>query len=110
VPVELAAAQQLGQGQLFEGRGAPVGRDLRVTQGGGEPGRRDEPAEPDSGRERLARRAGVDDAVRGETLQGADGRPVVAVLGVAGAQRVDVDPVVLDRQAVRRGRTSASTA
>ena len=42
----------------------------------------DEPAQSQPGRERLARGSGVGDEVRGETLHGPDGSPVVAVLGV----------------------------
>ena len=53
--------------------------------------RDDEPAEPQRGRERLARRAGVGDAVGFEALQRADRRAVVAVLGVV---------VVLDGEGV----------
>ena len=53
--------------------------------------RDDEPAEPERRRERLAGRAGVDDAVGLEALERADGRAVVAVLGVV---------VVLDRERV----------
>ena len=53
--------------------------------------RDDEPAEPQRRRQRLAGRAGVDDALGLEALQRPDGRAVVAVLGVV---------VVLDRDRV----------
>ena len=49
----------------------------------------DEPAEPQAGRERLARGSGVDDPLRGQRLQRAERVPVVAELAVV---------VVLDDQ------------
>ena len=73
--------------------------------------RQHEPAEPQRGRERLAHRAGVDDAVGVEALQRADGGAVVAVLGVvvvldddrvAGAQPGDAARCGARRRARRR--------
>jgi hypothetical protein len=52
--------------------------------------RHEEPAEPQTGRERLAGRAGEGDAVRVERLERADGLPVVPQLGVV---------IVLDHKA-----------
>ena len=55
----------------------------------------DQPAEPQPGRQGLARRTGVDDVLRRQALHGADRLAVVAVLRVV---------VVLDDQA-HRART-----
>ena len=57
--------------------------------------RRDQPAEPEPGREGLARRADVHDAVRRQPLDRADRLPVVAVLRVV---------VVLDHETTGPGR------
>ena len=60
-----------------------------------ERGRHHQPADAERRREGLAGRAGVDDAVGVESLERADGRAVVAVLGVV---------VVLDRDRVARAQ------
>ena len=57
VPVELAALDEVGERQLVERRRAHVGRLLRLGDRLDEPRRHDQPAEPQPGRERLARRA-----------------------------------------------------
>jgi hypothetical protein len=67
---------------LLDVGGAEIGEALLADDAVDEPGGDDEPAEPERGRERLARRAGVDDPLGLQPLQRADRRPVVAVLGV----------------------------
>ena len=68
--------------------------------------RRDEPADPERGRERLARRAGVDDPIGVEALQRADRRAVVAVLGVVVV--LDRDRAALAQPAEQRGAALAA--
>ena len=82
VAVELAAGEEIGEGQLVDRRRAEVGGPLRERDPVGERRGNDEPAEPQARRQDLAGRAGVDDAVRAETLDRADRFAVVAELGV----------------------------
>ena len=88
VAVEFASGQEVGEGVLLDARSAPVGKQLLALDRLQESGRDNEPADPERRRERLARRARVDDAIEDKALERADGRAVVAVLGVV---------VVLDR-------------
>ena len=82
VAVELAALEEVRERLLADPLGAHVGQVLLAADRLEQRRRDDEPAEPQRGRERLARRAGVGDAVGLEALQRADRRAVVAVLGV----------------------------
>ena len=91
VAVELAALEEVRERLLADPLGAHVGQVLLAADRLEQRRRDDEPAEPQRGRERLARRAGVGDAVGLEALERADRRAVVAVLGVV---------VVLDRERV----------
>ena len=107
--VELAALEEVGERVLVDPVRAAVGEHLLAR------GRRrrsaaghDQPAEPQRGRERLARRAGVDDAVGVEPLERADGGAVVAVLGVVVV--LDRDRVVLAQPGEQRGAPLAATA
>ena len=88
------------------GRLAPCRRAADV----GERRRQQQPAEPQRRRERLARRAGVDDALGRHALQRADRRAVVAVLGVVVV--LDDDRVAAPRpvEQLRARRSGDSTA
>jgi hypothetical protein len=79
LPVVAARGDELGQRQLVE-RGWPGGefRRHRLEQ----PGRDDQPAEPQARRQALAGRASVDDMVGRQRLQRAHRLPVVAELPV----------------------------
>ena len=87
--VQLAAFEDVGEGQLVEGRGAHVGGLLRLDQPVREVRRGDEPAEAQARGQHLARGSRIDHVVPVETLDGADRLAVVAELGVV---------VVLDDQ------------
>ena len=91
VPVELAAAQELGERELFDHRRPAIDVELSRSELLGQLAGRDHPAEAQAGGERLARRPGIHDVIGRETVQRTDGRVVVPVLGVV---------VVLDDQAV----------
>jgi hypothetical protein len=93
VAVDVAALEQVGQGELLEHRAAAVGGDALPRHRAGEPLGQDEPPEPQPVGQRLARRPGVGDAVGIDALQRAHRLAVEAVLGVV---------VVLDDQAVDR--------
>lgn len=82
VAVELAAREEVGEGELLERRRSVVGLVLRRGDLVDESTRDDEPAEAEARGERLARRPGVDDVVGREALERPDGRPVVALLRV----------------------------
>ena len=99
VAVVGAALDEVGERDLLE-RGQPVVEPLaRVEQPLAPRLGRDQPAEPQRGRERLGDRPDVDDEVRPQALERADGRAVVAVLGVV---------VVLDDRSRRAARPSAA--
>ena len=89
-------ARKSRERELLDPGGAAVGEDLLVGDGvASSAGGTTSQPEPQRRRERLARRAGVDDVLGIEPLQRADGRAVVAVLGVV---------VVLDRDRVVRAQ------
>lgn len=67
---------------LFHHRAAEVGARAVLAHAFGQRDRRDRPADPQPGRERLAHRAHQDDPIRLDALQAADGVAVVAELGV----------------------------
>ncbi|GIF66197.1 hypothetical protein Ais01nite_42320 [Asanoa ishikariensis] len=100
VPVELAVREEVGERELVHGRRATVGLHLGRGELVDQAGRRDQPADPQPGRQRLARRARVDHPVRVEALQSADRRAVVAVLGVVVV--LHHDRVVLPRPTLHR--------
>ena len=83
VAVELAALDEVGERELVD-RGRGAGRRGRVVgvQLRDQAGRKDEPAEPQGGRERLGAGAAVGDEVGREALQRSDRLAVVAELGV----------------------------
>ena len=89
VTLELAAGDEVGESELPGDLRARVLDRLRGDQGPGEPRRREHPAEAHARRQALARRADVEHAVRGESLERADA--LAAELGVV---------VVLDDQPV----------
>ena len=95
VAVVLAGADQVRERELVERGGAGVGGELLRRQRGREPGRGEDPAEPQRRRERLRRRAEVGDALGVEPLERRERAPVVAELGVV---------VVLDHEPVGRAR------
>ena len=95
VAVVGAAGDEVGERELLERGQAVIERLARVEQAVAPRRRRDQPPEPQRGRERLGDRADVRDEVRPQPLQRADRRAVVAVLGVV---------VVLDDQHVVLGR------
>ena len=64
VAIELAAVQEVGEGELIEDGRAAIGELLGVGDASTRRGGHDEPAQPQPGRERLARGPGVDDEVR----------------------------------------------
>ena len=72
VAVELAAGDEVRERVLLDPRRALVGEVLLAGGSARRGARDDEPAEPQRGRERLARRAGVDDPLRLEPLERAD--------------------------------------
>ena len=80
---------QVGQRELGQRRAAEVGRAFAATSSARSRRRRDQPAQPHGGGERLGHAAGVHHPVGRHGLQRGAGRPVVAVLGVV---------VVLDDQ------------
>ena len=82
VPVEFTVGEEVSEGELVDASRSVVGEQLLVADRFEQYGWHDEPAEPQRRGERLAGRAGVDDSVRLETLQRADGGAVVAVVGV----------------------------
>ena len=82
VAVELTARQEVRERLLLDAGRPAVVQVLLVGHGVQQPGWHHQPAEPERRRQRLAGRAGVDDAVRRSSLEGPDRRPVVAVLGV----------------------------
>ena len=102
-----------GGGRARRGRGSRRGRRCSMravprsassfwwATGSTRPGGSDEPAQPQRGRERLARRARVDDVLGVEALERADGGAVVAVLRVV---------VVLDRRSRPRSRSQATSS
>lgn len=65
---------------LLDAGGAEIGEALLPADGFEEPGRHDEPADPERGCECLAHGASVDDSVRLELLERPDRRAVVAIL------------------------------
>ena len=95
MPVVGAGDDELRQRELVDRAAVAVGERLGgddvVDQIGGE----DEPAQPDTGRERLARGPGIHHPLRGERLQRAQRVAVVAELAVV---------VVLDDQPTGRLR------
>jgi hypothetical protein len=82
VPVVPARPDQLGERELVQDTGIPIGRRLRVGHVVDELRGQHQPAEAQAGGEGLARGPGVGDAVRGERLERTDGLPVVAELSV----------------------------
>jgi hypothetical protein len=94
VAVEGAGGDELGERELLEDLCVAedaLGLDDRLH----ETRREDEPSEPQAGRQRLARRAGVDDVLGRQPLERADRLAVVAELAVV---------VILDEDgAVRAG-------
>ena len=84
-----AGGQQRGEGDLVHHRTPGVGQALRQPDRADQVRGQHHPADAQSRRQCLARRADVDHPVRRDALQCADGRPVVAVFGVV---------VVLDDQ------------
>ena len=83
VAVDLAGREQARRRRGPSIAGPPESTAQRSAAiAGRELGRGDHPAEPQRRRERLRRRAEIDDAVGREPLQRADRRAVVAVLGV----------------------------
>ena len=95
MPLERARPEQFRERDL-PGRGdVDVLDAAKLDEGLDERPRQHEPAEPQAGRQRLARRPGVDDVLGIERLERADGLPVVPELGVV---------VVLDQEATRRPR------
>ena len=125
--VDLAAGEQPGERELLEHRRAFVVVGLLAQDRVGERRRDDEPARPQRRGERLADRAEVDDAVRRQALQRADGCAVVAILGVVvvledqpvpfeqpcAARRAEHDPgreLVRGRDRARRARRCAASA
>jgi hypothetical protein len=90
VPVVGAGRDELGQGQLVERAGLPVGQLLGRGDIVGQVAGQDEPAEAESRGQALAGRAGVDDVIGREALNRADRLAVVAELAVV---------VVLDHHA-----------
>jgi hypothetical protein len=82
VPVVGAGRDELGQGQLVERAGLPVGQLLGRGDIVGQVAGQDEPAEAESRGQALAGRAGVDDVIGREALNGADRLAVVAELAV----------------------------
>ena len=80
--VELAALEEVGEGELLEAGRAPIEVLLRHRDRLDEPRRDDHPAESQARGERLARGSGVDDIVRGKPVERPDRLAVVAVLGV----------------------------
>ena len=104
VAVELAARDEVGERELVEQRrAAVVAASALARRRVREPLGQHEPAEPQRRRERLARRARVDDALGRHALQRADRLAVVAVLGVVVV--LDDDRAALARpvRAARRG-------
>jgi len=93
VPVVGARADELGERQLVDGAGVPVGDRLGGEDAVDQVRRYDEPAESDTRREGLARSSGVHDPLRSERLERAQRVAVVAELAVV---------VVLDDQAPGR--------
>ena len=92
VAVELAGLDEVGERELAWHVAAEVRVDLLCGDGVGERIGHQQPAEPQPGREDLAGRAGVEDALGGEALERADGVAVVAILGVVVV--LDHEPVV----------------
>src|SRR5688500_13155541 len=80
--VELSAFDEVRERQLIESRRTLVGRLLRVGDRVNERRRDHEPPKPKPGREDLARRTDIDDAVGAETLDRADRLAVIPKLGV----------------------------
>ena len=103
VAVDLAGGQHPRKRAGGDGRAAGVDRPALARDRLGQLGGRDHPAEPQRRRQRLRRRAEVDDPLRREPLQRADRRAVVGVLGVV---------VVLEHEpvAVRRPREQRAAA
>ena len=77
-----ARGDEFGQGQLVQRARHPVGVPLGRGDLRDEVGRRHHPGEPQAGGQRLAHRAEVDDPLRVEALERADGLTVVAELPV----------------------------
>jgi hypothetical protein len=82
VTIELAALEEVRQGELLDDRRAEVGLGLRPRQFADEPLGDDEPAQPERRCERLAHAPGVHDALGRQSLHGAHRRTVGAVLRV----------------------------
>jgi hypothetical protein len=61
VPVVVTRRDELGQRQLLERARVPVGQPLGLADLLDEPGRQDEPGQPQARREALARGTGVDE-------------------------------------------------
>jgi hypothetical protein len=82
VPVVGSGRDELGQGQLIERAGLPVGQPLGRGDIAHQVAGQDQPAEAESRGQALAGRAGVDDVIGREALNGADRLAVVAELAV----------------------------
>ena len=92
MPVVSAGRQQLCECDLIHHRTSGVGQAFRERDRADEMRRQHHPPDPQSGRERLARRADIHHPVGRDALQRTDGRTVVTVFGVV---------VVLDHQVTR---------
>jgi len=57
--IQLAALEEVGERDLLDARGPPIGEELFAADSFQQRGRHDQPAEPEGGGERLARRAGA---------------------------------------------------
>jgi hypothetical protein len=68
VAVQLAASQEVGERVLLDAGGSPVGEELLVADGLQQRRRHNQPTDPQRRRQRLARRAGVDDPIRIECV------------------------------------------
>ena len=104
--VEFPAFEEVRERVLLDPRRALVGEQLVVAEGVEEARGHDQPAEAQRGRERLAGRAGIEHAVGLEALERADGRAVVAVLGVVVV--LDRERVVLAQEGQQRGAALGS--
>ena len=82
LPVVGPGGEELGQRELVQAAGVPVGEGLGRGDLVHEVGGDDEPAQPQAGREAFAGRPGVDDPLRPERLHGPDRLAVVAELPV----------------------------
>jgi hypothetical protein len=72
VMVELPSLDEVRERELVDGRRTLVRRPFRLSDGGGHPWWDGEPSEAKARRKHLARRAGVDDPLRIEPLDGTD--------------------------------------